>query len=225
MNGTLSAPPTRLIGIFSDVQHLGRAARYPARPRRSGAMLAADAATALVTRTLRMVLDALTPGPRSPHSRGHGGGPADPVQAEAMRAARDKLADAPHLLACIRAGAARPVRGQARSAARQAADGYVQVSRALRPARLRHAASVLAERRAPRGHWVLHTAAELGDLARLPADPARHGFSTAALHRPPPVTARNATPERATGQAPGWDGTAWTSPGYNATTRDEDDAA
>jgi hypothetical protein len=86
----------------------------------------------------------------------------------------------------------------------------VLASRVLHPVRLRHAAA-LAQRRARRGDWLVMSAAELGVLAHLPADPARWQFTTAALERPHPHAAYLASPEPATAASPGWARGQWSS--------------
>jgi hypothetical protein len=164
----------------------------------------------LVIRLLRSVLNLLQRVPASPPPGP--GRPADPFAAHAVREAADKIAARPELLGTIRVGAAGPRRAIAASAARQIADGYVLASRILHPARMRWAAVMLSQRRARRGDWLLVSAAELGVLAHLPADPARYQFTTAALHRPHPHNAYLAEPEPATPGNPGWTGHAWTSP-------------
>ncbi len=137
-------------------------------------------------RAVRAVLDLVQPVPaRSPAGAG---GRVDPLAA-AAREAGGKVAARPELLAAIRVAAAGPRRAAAAGVARQVADGYVLATRALVPVRLRRARAALTGRRARRREWLLVTAAELGVLAHLPADPARYRFTTAALDRPHPHSA------------------------------------
>ena len=199
---------------------LRHAARYPttARPPTRRRML--DGAAAVALGTVRLLLDLVgdlistghSTNPGSPHGGNQPRPPADPLAAKAMRDAAEKLADAPHLLATVRVVAARPDSRSAVAAARSIADGFIVVSRVLTPVRIRRAGTRLADRRARRGDWLLCTASELDALAHLPTDPARYGFATAAVHRPHPVTAPRATPERRTSHGPGWTPTGWTHP-------------
>lgn len=87
---------------------------------------------------------------------------------------------------------------------------------------MRFAATLLDQRRATSGQWLLLSTAELAVLAHLPADPARHGFDTTALHRPAPGGVSRADPERPTRNAAGWTGTGWTSNGPDAVNDDGD---
>jgi len=197
---------------------LRHAARHPTKPRARPAIRVADALTAVLVGAVRLLADLVTDlistgPPRSHHHpTGHYRRPVDPLEAKAMREAADKLGDGPHVIAAIRVGAIRPNRRAARAAARTTAQGFVLASRALGPAPLAFAAVALARRRVHRTAWLLFTTAELGALAHLPADPARYGFTTAALHRPHPVGVHRAEPERRTRSSPGWTRTGWTAP-------------
>lgn len=201
---------------------LGHAARYPAKPRRGAGSRAVDLFSGAVYGSVRLLLDLvaglLSTGSSPRRTSGHGGGSegrraVNPLAAQAMRDAADKLRDGPHLHATVRVGVARPDAGFAVTAAHSIADGYVTAARdRLAPVRLRRAAVALTDRWAGRGDWLLCTATELGTLAHFPADPARYGFDTAALHRPPPGTARRAAPERPTDRAPGWTRNGWSTP-------------
>jgi hypothetical protein len=199
---------------------LRRAARRPVTARRSSG-LAVDGLLWLVRTALRLplaVADLFLPsGPPSSGGWDSAGRPARPgavdaLAREAMRDAGDKARDTPHLLVSIRAVAARRSRWAAREAARQVADGFGEASRALWPVRLHRPATAVRRRWAGGGAWLLVSGSELGMLAHLPADPAYHGFDTAALHRPAPVGARRAEPERATRRGPGWTRRGWTTP-------------
>jgi hypothetical protein len=159
-------------------------------------------------RAVRAVLNLAQRVPAGPPAAG---GRGDPVTAAAVREAAEKTAARPELLATIRVGAAGPRRAMAAGAARQIADGYVLATRNLIPVRLRRPAVLLTQRRARRRDWLVMTAAELGVLAHLPADPARYQFTTAALHRPHPHTAYLARPEPATRRGSGWTPGGWTS--------------
>jgi hypothetical protein len=142
--------------------------------------------------------------------RGAGRVTPDPVQAEAMRDARAKLGDPPHLLVAVRVAAVRGMRWEARETAQAVAAGFGEASAWLRPVRLGRPAAVLPVRRAGGREWLLMTATELGVLAHLPPDPARYGFDTAALHRPHPAGVRQAAPEPATRTGAGWTRMGWT---------------
>jgi hypothetical protein len=201
---------------------LGHAARYGVKARKRASVRAVDALSAVLSGALRLLLDLITDLVSTGRSASssytnRGGGaerhrPADPVAARAMREAAGKLADGPHLLATLRVAVARTDAGFAATAARSLADGFITASTALAPVRLRRAAVKLADRWAGRGDWLLLSATELGVLAHLPADPARYGFDTAALHRAHPTTARRATPERGSPRGPGWTRRGWTHP-------------
>jgi len=195
---------------------LGHAARYGVKARKRAGVRAVDALSAVLSGALRLLLDLITDlvstgrsssssySNRSGHSGEQAHRPTDPVAAWAMRQAADKLADGPHLLATLRVAVARSDAGFAATAARSLADGFITASTALAPVRLRRAAVRLADRWAGRGDWLLLSTTELGVLAHLPADPARYGFDTAALHRAHPTTARRATPEHGSPRGPGW---------------------
>ena len=199
---------------------LDRASRNPATPRRKASAVLLDGVTGLLRGAVRLVLELITElistGRRTPHrhgtnSGGDGSRRADPVAAKAMREAAEKLAGGPHVLATIRVGVARPGAGFARAAARWIGYGFRTVARHLFPARMRFAATLLDQRRATSGQWLLLSTAELAVLAHLPADPARHGFDTTALHRSAPGGVSRADPERPTRNAAGWTDTGWTS--------------
>jgi hypothetical protein len=206
------APATRLTA-------LDRASRYPATPRRRPSTLVLDGLLALLLGTVRLVLDAITElvstgRPTRSHGNGHGGGGSrrvDPVQAKTMREAAEKLAGGPHVIATVRVGVSRPGGGFARAAARSIGYGFRTAARHLFPVRMRRACVLLNERRAHCGEWLLLSTAELAVLAHLPADPARHGFDTTALHRPWPGGASRVDPERPTRRAAGWTRGGWTS--------------
>jgi hypothetical protein len=191
------------------IRALRHAARHPVTRPRGGSGPAAVALAAV-----RLLLDAVTEllsTGRPATGRGELHRPAaDPLAAAVMREAAGKLDARPHLVAAIRVGAGRSRRSIAVSDAEAITGGYVYASGVLMPVRIRRAAVVLGERRVRRQEWLLCTAAELGVLAHLPLDPARHAFDTAALQRRPPATARRAAPERVTGRAPGWADTGWT---------------
>lgn len=200
---------------------LARAARSPAKPRVSSGVRLARGVLNLLTGAVRLVLSAvfelITPTRATYSRRGYDYDryePArpDPLEREAMRRAAEKLAAGPHVLASVRTGAAGPDRASAAAAARSIADGFVTVARHLRPARIWRAGRVLDARWTRRDEWLLLSTDELSVLAHLPADPARYGFATAALHRPHPVHARRVTPERATRSAAGWSRTGWHTP-------------
>jgi hypothetical protein len=215
LSGLVSAPVPALLQVL---------VRPVPRRRRAALRHAAShggrPTAPLVIRLLRSALNLLQRAPASPPAGT--GRAADPFAAQAVREAADKIAARPELLAAIRVGAAGPRRAIAASAARQIADGYVLASRILHPARIRRAADMLSQRRARRGDWLLVSAAELGVLAHLPADPARYQFTTAALHRPHPHSAYLAEPEQATPGGSGWTGHAWTSPPDGFATHDPD---
>jgi hypothetical protein len=88
---------------------------------------------------------------------------------------------------------------------------------------MRFAATLLDQRRATSGQWLLLSTDELAVLAHLPADPARHGFDTTALHRPAPGGVSRADPERPTRRAAGWTDTGWTSSTDPDTVNDDGD--
>jgi hypothetical protein len=208
---------------------LGHAARYGPTVRKPAGRRLIDGFAALVFGAARLLLDLITElissgPPRS--TRSNGGAevrrPAGLLATRAMRDAADKLADGPHLLAAVRVGVARPDTGFAVTAARSLADGFATASRRLRPVRLRRASVRLADRWAGRGDWLLCTAAELGVLAHLPADPARYGFDTAALTRTPPTGARRAAPEHRSPRGPGWTRRGWTDPPDDTDTDTDD---
>ena len=209
---------------------LGHAARYGPTVRKPAGRRLADGFAAVVFGAARLLLDLITElissgPPRS--TRSSGGAevrrPAGLLATRAMRDAAGKLADGPHLLATVRVGVARSDTGFAVTAARSLADGFATASRRLRPVRLRRASVRLADRWAGRGDWLLCTAAELGVLAHLPADPARYGFDTAALTRTPPPTARRARPEHESERGPGWTRRGWTDPPDDTDTDDPND--
>jgi hypothetical protein len=191
------APGRRIAALRYAARHGGTPARSPALG------------------WVRGVLDLVQPGPARAPAAG-GSRAADPVAAAAARQAAEKTAARPELLAAIRVGASGPRRPAAAGAARQIADGYVLASRYLHPVRLRRAAAVLSGRRATRGEWLLMSAAELGVLAHLPADPARYRFTTAALHRLHPHTAYLADPEPPAAGISGWTRRGGTGPGDRA---------
>lgn len=208
------------------VGELARAARFPAKPRVSLGVRVARGVLTLLVGAVRLVLSAVfelvTP-TRTTYSGRAGYGsdryePArpDPLEREAMRAAGVKLAAGPHVLASIRTGAAGRDRASAAAAARSVAGGFATVARHLRPVRMWRAGRVLDTRWARRDEWLLLTTDELAVLAHLPADPARYGLATAALHRPHPVQARRVAPERATSTGAGWTRTGWTTPAGTA---------
>jgi hypothetical protein len=191
-----------------------------------------DGVTALLTGTVRLLLDAITElvstgRPTTSHHRhshssdGDGERRADPVQAKAMRQAGEKLANGPHVIATVRVGVSRPGGGLARAAASSIGYGFRTVARHLFPVRMRFAATLLDQRRAHQGEWLLLSTAELAVLAHLPADPARYGFDTTALHRPWPGGASQAEPEPATRRGPGWTRTGWTTPADPAAVTDD----
>jgi hypothetical protein len=208
---------------------LDRASRYPAKPRMKASAVVLDHVTGLLLGAVRLVLDLITEligagrtasSPRHRISSGDGSRRVDPVTARAMREAAEKLAGGPHVIAAVRVGVARPGRGFARAAARSIGYGFRTVARHLFPARMRSAATLLEQRRATSGEWLLLSTAELAVLAHLPADPARHGFDTTALHRRWPGGVSQADPERSTRHASGWTPTGWTS---STTTQDAAD--
>ncbi|MGI5151453.1 hypothetical protein ACQEVC_34655 [Plantactinospora sp. CA-294935] len=213
---------------------LDRASRYPATPRKKPSTVVLDRVLALLLGAIWLVLDAITElvstGRRTPshhHGNSHGGDGlrrVDPVRAKAMREAAEKLAGGPHVIAAVRVGVSRPGGGFARAAARSAGYGFRTVARHLFPVRMRSAATLLDQRRARTGEWLLLSTAELAVLAHLPADPARHGFDTTALHRPWPAGASRADPERRTRRTAGWTRIGWTgSTGPDATDGDPDE--
>jgi hypothetical protein len=69
------------------------------------------------------------------------------------------------------------------------AAGFTLASARLHPRRLRWAAAAVRDRYATGREWLLVTTTELGVLVHLPADPARCGFTVAALTRPFPINA------------------------------------
>jgi len=200
---------------------LDRASRYPATPRKKPSMVVLDGVTALLLGAARLVLDLITElASTGRRSRGHhrhgnsyggdGSRRVDPVESKAIREAAEKLANGPHVIATVRVGAARPGGGFARAAARSIGYGFRTAARHLFPVRMRFAATLLDQRRAHPGEWLLLSTAELAVLAHLPADPALHGFDTTALHRRWPGGASRADPERPTRWGPGWTRTGWT---------------
>jgi hypothetical protein len=213
---------------------LAAAARHPSEPRhRGGAQRGGEALVWLLQAVLRVVLAVLEvflssgsgSGSGSARSSSSAGGRVvpDAIEREAMAEARAKHNDRPHLLAAVRVGASGWRRGQARQAARFVAAGYGEASRWLRLVRLPRAEQALTLRRARRAEWLLLSASELGVLAHLPPDPALYRFDTTALHRPHPGRARRATPEHATGLAPGWTRHGWTTPPDDDSNDDDPD--
>ncbi len=209
---------------------LDRASRYPAKQRKKPSVVVLDGVTALLVGAVRLILDTITElistghpsRTRASHGNRFGGDGSrrvDPLQAKAMRDAAEKLAGGPHVIATVRVGVSRPGVGFARAAARTIGYGFRTVARHLFPARMRRASVLLDQRRAHTGEWLLLSTAELAVLAHLPADPARHGFDTTALHRPWPGGASRADPERPTRHGSGWTRTGWTT----ATNPDADD--
>ncbi len=194
---------------------LRHASRYPAKPRKTWPQRIAGGVAMGVAAPVRFLLDLFIPNstPASGH-RPPGPPPVEAWQRAGMDAARKKLADGPHFLTTIRISTPDAHGG---GEARRAADGFVSVTRALTPARIRKAGRWLRFRRARGTDWVLVTAGELGSLARLPADPARYGMTTAAVHRPVAADARRPAPQHTAEWA--WRGGAWTQPGP----RDPDD--
>ena len=197
---------------------LDRASRQPAKPLRKPSTLVLDGVTAVLSGVAQLALDLITElvstgRPAASRTRrstgGDGSRRVDPVQAKAMRDAADKLAHGPHVLVTLRIAVIRADRGFARAAARSIGYGFRTVARHLYPARMRRAGVLLDQRRASSGEWLLLSTAELAVLAHLPADPARHGFDTTALHRPWPGGASQADPERPTRRAAGWTRTGW----------------
>jgi hypothetical protein len=197
------------------VARLRTASVRPTTPDRTRGQRAAAVAVWLLLVPVRLVLAVFdlffthsTTGASSGVSRRE----PDEVERDQMRQARDKLKARPHLLVSIRLGALGHDRPAARGAASAVADGFGDTSRWLSPVRLRRPAGMLAGRLARHGEWLLLTAAELGVLAHLPADPARYGFATAALHRAAPLGAARALPERPGDTSPGWDRHGWGDP-------------
>ncbi|MGH3680986.1 MAG: hypothetical protein ACRDT2_12160, partial [Natronosporangium sp.] len=208
-------------------RQLRLAAARVAKPRRHPAVVVLDGVFGVVQRVMWELLDLLRPGPGTDYShpdyhQHDRHQPPDPLAAAAMRQAQVKLAAGSHLLAAIRVGAARPERGWAVADARSVIDGYALASTRLRPRRLRLAAARLADRYATGSDWLLCTPAELGTLAHLPADPARYGFDTAALHRRHPSGTPLAEPEPQTRRSVGWTRHGWTTPA-NPGRRDDPD--
>ncbi|HZM74825.1 MAG TPA: hypothetical protein VFC19_03815 [Candidatus Limnocylindrales bacterium] len=210
------------------IDALASAARRPAPPRRTIAAKAADLAVKGLLGLIRLGLDILSRSSRSPAAgRGDPSGvyrPPDALQRAQMRRAADKLVAGPHLLVAIRTLAMRPGRAYARSEARAVAHGYA-VSAKLRPRRLWHARSAVTGRYAHRGQWLLATASELGVLFHFPADPARHGFTVAALTRSFPTNAAQIPPERPTPHTSGWNRSRWSTPAGLAILHPDNDAA
>ncbi len=189
---------------------LRQASRHPVRPRRPLERLATGA-IGLLAEGIRGLLSIFLPGQGAPaSSRNAGPRPVQPWEKEGMEASRRKLAAGPHFLATIRISTPGPA-GSAE--ARRAADGFVSVTRALTPVRMRRAGRWIRYRRARPADWFLVTAGELGSLARLPADPARYGITTAAAHRPVAADARRSgQPATGSGADPDWHDGGWTQP-------------
>lgn len=128
-------------------------------------------------------LDLLTPGPtpRGDHRR-----PADPYATQLARAARDKYADAPHLLVQVSAVAAGPTRAAARAAAADITSGFGLLGPYLHPRPLRQTRSRAGIRWAHPARMSLVSVTELAMLAGLPAEPTTFGMPAAlARHRLP----------------------------------------
>ncbi len=141
---------------------LGHAARYRVKPRKPVGVRLVDGIAAVAFGAVRLLLDVVldlvsTNRSSSSHGGGYGGRdarlPTDPLAVRAIRDAAEKMAEGPHLLATVRVGVGRVDAGFATTAARSLADGFVTVSRLLRPVRVRRAAVALADRWAGRGDW------------------------------------------------------------------------
>ncbi|MFC0530241.1 hypothetical protein [Phytohabitans kaempferiae] len=212
---------------------LDRASRYPAKRRTRPTVVVLDGVTAVLLGAVRLLLDMITElvstgRPSRTHSRAnglrHGGDQsrrADPVESKAMREAAEKLANGPHVIATVRVGAARPGGGFARAAARSIGYGFRTAARHLFSVRMPFAATLLDQRRAHQGEWLLLSTAELAVFAHLPADPARYGFEVTALHRPWPGGVSRADPEPPTRRGTGWTRTGWTTPADPAAVGDD----
>ena len=200
---------------------LSWAARHPAKPRRRAGTVAADLAVKALLGLIRLVLDFLTRSGKPTASQPQAYGPPDALQRAQMRRAAEKLAAGPHLLVAIRTLAVRPGRAYARGQARQVAHGYA-VAAKLRPRRLWRALRLVTQRYAPKGHWLVATASELGVLFHFPADPARHGFPVAALTRTFPTAAAQIPPERPTAHTCGWSASRWSQPAGLAVIDDDE---
>ena len=175
------------------ISALSNAARRPAPPKQPLAGKALGGLLSLLSAAIGEAVDLLpfvggtsTRSHRTSGGKAQGYRPPDALQRLAMRQAADKLSDGCLLLVAVRTLAVRPGRGHARADARSLANCYTVAAWRLRPQRLWRAASAVADRHARPGQWLLATATELGVLLHLPGDPARYGFTVAALTRPHP---------------------------------------
>ncbi|HCT77019.1 MAG TPA: hypothetical protein DGT23_10600 [Micromonosporaceae bacterium] len=197
------------------LSRLALAARRPESKPRPLGLKALNLMAGALSGGFRLLLDLVTPG-SSPVGRYHRGnsrpeGP-DLLQRLAMRRAAEKLKGGPHLLVAIRAVALRPTKGWAVTEASSLANGYRVAASGLRPKRLWWAHSAVSDRYARRGEWLLATCSELGVLFHLPADPARFGFTVAAVNRPFPNDAARLRPEQPSGSQAGWSRGRWDMP-------------
>lgn len=165
---------------------LDRAARGTTKPRVPLTLRIVGGLLNLLLSAIRFVLSMVVELITPTRTTRYGGGyryhdPYEPrrpdrLETVAMRQAAEKLAAGPHVLATIRAGAARPDRASATAAARSIAGGFATVARHLHPSRIWNAGSVLRWRRVRRGEWLLLSTDELAVLAH-PAPCAATGRS------------------------------------------------
>jgi hypothetical protein len=173
----VSRPPRRRAALAR------RAVLDPARGRRRGAARSVSLLAGILTGVLRAVLDLVQP------TAGHGTQPRgpDPYLAGLAGEARAKLADAPQLLAVVRAVAAGPTRAAAKAACADITSGFSLLSAHLTPRRLTRPRTALGSRVLPDRDALLASVSEVAALAAVPAEPPIFGLPAAASRRRAPT--------------------------------------